>query len=62
MEVKITGEELNKLINIMQEQNILQEWILKLCKIKSLIDLNVIQYNYLLAIIKRTELGGKQCY
>ena len=36
MEVKITGEELNNLINIMQEKNILQEWILKISKIKSL--------------------------
>lgn len=61
MEVKITGEELNNLVNIMQEKNILQEWILKLCKIRSLIDLNVIQYNYLLMIIKVTEIGGKEC-
>lgn len=53
MEVKITGEELNNLINIMQEKNILQEWILKICKIKSLLDLNIIQYNYLLMIIKK---------
>ncbi|MCI8460995.1 MAG: hypothetical protein HFE81_06315 [Bacilli bacterium] len=61
MEVKITGEELNNLVNIMQEKNILQEWILKLCKIRSLIELNVIQYNYLLMIIKVTEIGGKEC-
>lgn len=62
MEVKITGEELNNLINIMQEKNILQEWILKICKIKSLLDLNIIQYNYLLMIIKKDEIGGRKCY
>lgn len=53
---KIKREELNNLINLMQKNGILQEWILGLCKVPSLVDLTVIQYNYLLIIIKRTDI------
>ena len=58
MKVKINGEELNNLIKIMQKENIQLNWILKICKINSLVDLNVVQYNYLLAIIKRIGFVG----
>lgn len=61
---KIKREELNNLISVMQKNGILQEWILGLCKVSSLVDLTVIQYNYLLIIIKRTEIKEvkTECY
>lgn len=64
MKEKIKREELNNLINLMQKNGILQEWVLGLCNVPSLIDLTVIQYNYLLIIIKRTEINEVKvkCY
>lgn len=65
MKEQIKREELNNLINIMQEKGIMQDWILGLCNVKSLIDISMVQYNYLIAIIKRTEIikgGSSRCY
>lgn len=59
MKEKIKREELNNLINIIQREEILQEWIFSLCDIESLIDLSVVQYNCLLIIIKKLK-GGMQ--
>jgi hypothetical protein len=56
MECKITNFELNNLINLIQKTGIPQDWIFKVCNISCLIDLTMIQYNYLLLLIKRTEL------
>lgn len=56
MECKITNFELNNLINIIQKTGIPQDWIFKICNISCLVDLTMLQYNYLLMFIKRTEL------
>ena len=56
MECKITNFELNNLINIIQKSGIPQDWIFKICNISCLVDLTMLQYNYLLMFIKRTEL------
>ena len=53
MNEKIDYEQLINLLEVMKKYGILNEWILKICNIESLAELNIIQYNFLLAIIKQ---------
>lgn len=59
--MKITQEELNKLLKIIEELGITENIIEKLCKVENLNELDKIQYNYLLYILclkNDKKIGG----
>lgn len=49
---KIDKQQLNKLLRVIEQYRLKNEWILSICNIDSLVDMSVKQYNFLLILIK----------
>ncbi len=49
---QIDSQQLNKLLYLLEKNNIKISWILNICKINVLTDLNTKQYNFLLLLIE----------
>lgn len=51
MRTKIDYDQLEKLINELKKHDVSSNIVKDLCNVKSLAELNVVQYNYLLILI-----------
>lgn len=52
---KIDNQQLNKLIATIEKYGIRNEWVLNICNIDKLSDLNIRQYNFLLLLIQEVS-------
>lgn len=54
---RITKEQINKLLSLVENYNLLIEWVYGICNVDCITDITVLQYNYLLMIIKTVTKG-----
>ncbi len=57
---KLEKDQLNKLIETLEKYKIKSKWIMKICNVDSLLDITIVQYNYLLLIIEKIFIREKE--
>ena len=53
--IKIDEEKINNLLEQLEKYNISNKWITQICNVKCITDINVIQYNMILYLIKHLQ-------
>lgn len=53
--IKIDEEKINNLLEQLEKYSISNKWITKICNVKCITDINVIQYNMILYLIKHLQ-------
>lgn len=53
--IKIDEEKINNLLEQLEKYSISNKWITQICNVKCITDINVIQYNMILYLIKHLQ-------
>lgn len=53
--IKIDEEKINNLLEHLEKYSISNKWITQICNVKCITDINVIQYNMILYLIKHLQ-------
>lgn len=53
--IKIAEEKINNLLEQLEKYSISNKWITQICNVKCITDINVIQYNMILYLIKHLQ-------